>query len=93
MVGPQVADEDWPEVKPPFPPSSVNATPDGHLWVERHVPHGEPSEYDVFDANGERLRTVVLPQASQVVGFGEGVVYVARTDEYDLQWLERYKRR
>jgi hypothetical protein len=93
MVGPQIADEDWPDVKPPFPPSAVSVTPNGHLWVERHVAHGQSSEYDVFDSDGERVRTVMLPEASRVAGFGDGVVYVARTDEYDLQWLERYTRR
>ena len=92
MVGPQVADEDWPEVKPPFPSSAVTATPEGHLWVLRHVALGTPPEYDVFDGNGDRVRTVILAENSRVVGFGNGVVYVARTDDDDLQWLERYTR-
>ncbi len=92
MTGPQIADEDWPEVKPPFPPSALSATPEGELWVLRHVAHGAVPEYDVFDGNGDRIRTVVLAENSRIVGFGNGVVYVARTDEDDLQWLERYKR-
>jgi len=92
MEGPQVADEDWPEVKPPFPPSAVSATPEGRLWVRRHVSPGAHPEYDVFDGNGFRVGTVVLQESARVVGFGEGVVYVARTDDDDLQWLERYGR-
>jgi hypothetical protein len=92
MIGPQVADEDWPDVKPPFPPSAVNATPEGELWVQRHVAHGAPSEYDVYDGTGELIRTVILAENSRIVGFGEDVVYVSRTDELDLQWLERYAR-
>ena len=92
MAGPQVADEDWPDVKPPFPPSAVSATPDGQLWIQRHVSLEAPSEYDVFDGDGNRVRTVVLAENSRVIGFGNGVVYVARTDEDDLQWLERYGR-
>jgi len=92
FVGPQVKDDDWPEVKPPFPPSAVSVTPDGEAWVRRHVPAPGQPEYDVFDDMGRRLRTVVLPQSSEVVGFGAGVVYVARTDEYDLLWLEKYRR-
>ena len=92
MEGPQVADEDWPEVKPPFPPSAVSATPEGRLWVLRHVSPGAPPEYDVFDGNGDRVGTVTLAENSRVVGFGNGVVYVARTDDDDLQWLERYSR-
>ncbi len=92
FVGPQVAEEDWPEVKPPFPPSAVSATAEGELWVQRHVTHGTPRAYDVYDAGGERIHTVVLSNDSRVVGFGDGVVYVARTDADDLQWLERYSR-
>jgi hypothetical protein len=92
MAGLQVADEDWPEVKPPFPPSAVSATPEGQLWVQRHVALDAPPEYDVFDENGDRVRTVFLATNSRVIGFGSGVVYVARTDEDDLQWLERYGR-
>ena len=91
-ITPQVADEDWPEVKPPFPPQAVSATPEGELWVQRHIPHGSPPEYDVYDGHGDRIRTVVLADNSRVIGFGHGVVYVARTDEDDLQWLERYRR-
>lgn len=92
MMGPQVDEEDWPEVKPPFPPSAVSATPEGELWVQRHVSFGAPPAYDVFDGNGLRIRTVVLAEDSRVIGFGNGVVFVARTDEDDLQWLERYRR-
>lgn len=92
FVGPQVDDDDWPEVKPPFPPNAVTVTPDGQAWVRRHTVAGAAPEYDVFDANGNRVRTVVLAENSSVAGFGEGVVYVARTDEVDLQWLERYPR-
>jgi hypothetical protein len=92
MVGPEIAEEDWPEFKPPFPPSAVSATPEGELWVQRHVVFDAPPNYDVYDRNGNRIRTVALSKESRVVGFGEGVVYVARTDEDDLQWLERYSR-
>ena len=33
---------------------------------------------------------VILPEMRSVVGFGDGVVYLARTDEFDLQWLEKH---
>ncbi len=92
FVGPQVDDADWPEVKPPFPPNAMSVTTDGEAWVRRHTALGQPAEYDVFDETGNRVRTVVLPDNSIVAGFGEGVVYVARTDEYDLQWLEKFRR-
>jgi len=91
-AGPEIADEDWPEMKPPFPSSAVSATPEGELWVRRNTVHGAPPEYHVYDEGGNHVRTVVLAKDSRVVGFGDGVVYVARTDEVDLQWLERYSR-
>jgi len=93
FVGPQVDESDWPEVKPPFPPNAVSVTPDGEAWVRRNTVLGEPARYDVFDRNGKRIRTVVLPENSVVAGFGGHVLYVARTDEYDLQWLEQFTRR
>ncbi|UCG84786.1 MAG: hypothetical protein JSW71_12585 [Gemmatimonadota bacterium] len=92
LAGPQIDDDDWPEVKPPFPARGVSVTPEGSVWVRRHVQAGAAPEYDVFDAQGRPTHTVVLPNRSQVVGFGNGVVFIARSDEYDLQWLERYER-
>jgi hypothetical protein len=92
FVGPQVDDGDWPDVKPPFPPSGLSVTPDGQAWARRHTVADAPPEYDVFDHDGNRVRTVLLPDNTRVVGFGAGVVYVSRTDEYDLQWLEKYRR-
>jgi hypothetical protein len=90
--GPQIDDDDWPEVKPPFPAGAVAVTPEGNVWVRRHVRAGSPLQYDVFDEDGRLVQTVVLPERGRVVGFGNGVVFVARSDQYDLQWLERYQR-
>jgi hypothetical protein len=45
----------------------------------------------VFDRTGALVKQVVLNPNSRVVGFGKGTVYVARTDEDDLQYLQRYK--
>ena len=70
----------------------MSVSPDGEMWVERHVKAGAPRQYDVFGTGGERLRSMILPESRRIVGFGDGVVYLARTDEVDLQWLERYKR-
>ena len=90
--GPQIEDDDWPEVKPPFPASAVSVTPEGNMWVRRHVKAGALPEYDVFDGQGARLYTIVLPQDAQLAGFGAGAVYITRSDEFDLQWLQRYDR-
>ncbi len=47
--------------------------------------------YDVFDAGGNLVQRVSLPNDRRVTAFGDGGVYVIREDEDDLQWLERYK--
>jgi hypothetical protein len=90
--GPQVDDDDWPEVKPPFPARAVSVTPEGNVWVRRHVKASAVPEYDVFDGEGTRRYTVVLPDEAQLAGFGAGVVYITRSDEFDLQWLQQYDR-
>jgi hypothetical protein len=82
------------ETMPPFTGrGSVVATPDGEVWVLRTRPAGDkvPS-YDVFDKAGTLVKKVSLNPGSRVVGFGKGTVYVARTDDDDLQWLQRYRR-
>jgi hypothetical protein len=84
----------WPEVKPPFTGrEAVQVTPEGQVWVARTRKAGDPNPvYDVFDASGNLAGQVTLRPKSRVVGFGKGTVYVARSDEDDLQYLERYRR-
>ncbi len=82
------------ETMPPFTGrGAVLATPDGEVWVLRTRSAGNkiPS-YDVFDKTGTLVKQVSLNPNSRVVGFGKGTVYVARSDEDDLQYLQRYKR-
>jgi hypothetical protein len=59
-------------------------------WVRRHVRAGDPSTYDVFDADGNRVGSVLLESGKRIVGFGRGTVYVVAFDEFDLNYLERY---
>jgi hypothetical protein len=54
------------------------------------VEAGEPSTYDVFDAIGAKIGTVLFDHGKRVVGFGEDSVYVVAFDELDLNYLERY---
>lgn len=92
--GPPTADLDsyeWPDVAPPFRYGRAIVSPDGALWVERYVPAGADPVIDVFDGEGQKVGAITLPAARRVVGFGDGTVYLARTDEFDLQWLERYR--
>jgi hypothetical protein len=89
---PDVDRMEFPEVMPPFPAGAVYASPDGELWVERSRPADQARRtYDVFDASGNRSRQVVLPESRRLLGFGDGVLYVIRTDDDGLEWIERYR--
>ncbi|UCC49648.1 MAG: hypothetical protein JSV41_05665 [Gemmatimonadota bacterium] len=89
---PDIDSFDWPETKPAFANDGVWVTPQGDMWVQRHVSAGEAMEFDVFGANAALKGKVVMPAGREVVGFGRGTVYAVRTDELGLQWLERYRR-
>lgn len=82
----------WPEVMPAFTGSrAVLAAPTGELWVRRAQPaSADGATYDVFDQQGQIARRITLAGNRVVVGLGRGVVFVTRTDDDDLQWIERY---
>jgi hypothetical protein len=83
---------DWPEIKPAFVGNAALAAPNGQLWVLRTRPaKDEIPTYDVFDASGRVVNRVALPADTRVVGFGNGTVYLARSDDDDLQYLQRYR--
>ncbi|MBU6365684.1 MAG: hypothetical protein KJT01_05685 [Gemmatimonadetes bacterium] len=83
----------WPATKPAFPENGMMAAPNGEVWVLRHRKAGdEVPVYDVFSAAGRLVRRAQFPARTRVVGFGPGgVVYTVRSDEDDLQWLQRYR--
>lgn len=84
------------DTKPPFDGAggnSVLGTPDGEVWVLRtRTAEDKIPTYDVFDKTGALVKKVSLNPGSRVVGFGKGTVYVVRTDEDDLQYLQRFKK-
>ena len=83
---------DWPEVKPPFTGGAAFAAPNGQLWVLRtRAAKDKIPTFDVFDASGRVVSRVALPQDTRLLGFGNGTVYLARSDEDDLQYLQRYR--
>lgn len=83
---------EWPEFKAPFVAGRVWVTPTGDVWVRRHTPAGRPGEIDIFGPDGRHRRSLTLPPDRRIVGFGRGVVFLVRTDEMGLQYLERYRR-
>lgn len=95
-TGPPPADMpdpgNWPEVMPPFLDNSVFVAPNGMVWVNRtREASDESATFDVIDASGKVAMKVVLPKKVRPVGLGNGVVYGVRTDEDDLQYLQRYR--
>lgn len=92
---PNLRDFEWAEEFAPFRPDRSRVSPDGHLWVERWLPAQENPRFDVFDEQGLKVGSVELPPARRLIGFGRTsqgnpAVYLVRTDEFDLKWLERY---
>jgi hypothetical protein len=92
---PGFTDADFPSVKPPFVEEfagrSAIISPNGELWVTRAGAFGaKTSLIDVFDGAGKLVRRVTIPATHRVAGFGRGAVYLIRTDDDGLQWLERY---
>jgi len=89
----QLPDPEFEETMPPFNSNGVFGTPDGEVWVLRNRPANDKTPtYDVFDRTGALIKKVALAPNSRVVGFGKGTVYVAWSDEDDLQHLQRYKK-
>jgi hypothetical protein len=81
----------WPDVKPPFLADAARAADDGSVWVLRTRAHDDPTPtFDVFDREGRVTMRVAIPAGTRLVGFGKSGVYVVRSDEDDLQYLERY---
>ncbi len=61
------------------------------MWLRQTVQNGHDTPtYDLIDRTGVWVRRVVLPASTHLLGFGNGVVFVAHTDDVGLQWLERY---
>ena len=86
--------EEWGgEFMPPFLTGTNNVlfSTDGYLWIARTGPAGQPPTYDIVDRGGNVVQRVILPKRHRLLGFGNGAVYVARLDEDDLQYLQKYR--
>jgi hypothetical protein len=91
---PPVTDAEFPANMPPFIASSVMSDGNGVIWVGRSYRAVDRTwRYDLFDAQGRQAGVATLATHSRIVGFGNGVVFVARTDpNNDLVYLERHRR-
>jgi hypothetical protein len=87
---------EWAERYPPFRSGQASVSPDGRLWVQRWLNPEVAPVADVFDRAGEKEGSVEFPVGRRLVGWGttrdgDPAVYLVRTDEFDLKWLERYR--
>lgn len=86
----QIPDDVFPPYKPPFTESRVLVSPAGEVWIPRAAPwDAERTIVDVVGRDATLRRHVSIPANTRIIGFGPAAVYVAVTDENDLQWLER----
>jgi hypothetical protein len=84
-------DMKWPDVKPPFLAGAAMADWSGRVWVLRSRAHDDPTPtYDVFDRDGKVVLRVALAPKARIVGFARDAVFIAQSDEDDLQHLERH---
>jgi len=91
----QIEDSTFPATLPPFIATAVLSDPTGRIWVGRsHRSSDKTWRYDLYDAQGAQTGMATLPVHSRIVGFGDGLVYIARTDPADdLVYLERHRLR
>ena len=94
--GPNIEEFEWAEDLPPFHPEGARVSLTGELWIERYLPADSLPQMVVFDQEALLKGAVELPPGRKLIGFGAGPdgeerIYLVRTDEYDLKWLERYR--
>lgn len=89
--GPDIGAFEWPSRMPAFRAGATMVDPQGVIWVARTTRAGDESLYDIFDGEGDKIGEVTFSPNSTIIGFGDGTAYVVRTDEFGLQWLERYR--
>lgn len=81
----------FPKIVPPFKGEYLPAAPWGEVWVKLEVlSDSTHTVFDIFDREGIHVRRVSVEGEARIVGFASTVVYIARKDEFDLEWLERY---
>jgi hypothetical protein len=86
-----IQEPDWPSVLPPFVYFQTFAHAPGEMWVLRSHRAEDPPMYDVFAAPGALRMRITLPARTRLLGFGSGALYLVRTDEDDLQFIQKYR--
>lgn len=82
-------DEMFPAVKPPFVEHGAQLSPRGDTWVTLSGAAGEErSMIEVISPTGTTRGKLLLPPQRGLVALGNHGIYLVRTDQDGLQWLE-----
>ena len=81
----------WPRFLPPFLPGAVSFAPDGMLWVLRTTADPALAMVDVIGRSGKLVARLALPKNRRLLCHGNDAVYLVRTDDDGLQYIERYR--
>lgn len=82
----------FPDRMPPFERHVLPASSErGELWIKRTTPwDATETVIDVVGRDGRLARRIRIPGDVRVVAVTDDHAYLARKDEVDLEWLERY---
>ena len=75
-----ISPTELPDYKPAFLPGSTRVDTDGNLWIRTTQNIDGRPVYDVVNRKGELVDRVQLPANRVLVGFGQGVAYLAVRD-------------
>lgn len=85
------SDEMFPASLPPFVEDGGILSPGGDLWVVRSAPTGaRVRRVDILAPDGRRRGHLSLPEGRRLVALEVAGIFLARTDDDGLEWLERY---
>ena len=83
--------EQWQTTKPPLAGTVILVDSELRAWVPvLRRPNDRGDRFELLDAEGKYLDSVVLPKDVTLIGFGRGVVYTQKKDEDELLWLQRH---
>ncbi|HEX7052292.1 MAG TPA: 6-bladed beta-propeller [Longimicrobiales bacterium] len=75
---------DFPSQKPHF--TAIRVGPAGSIWLQT-----AGRQWDVREASGRRLGTIVLPERARIVGLSHGALYLIHTDMDGVETLRRFR--
>jgi hypothetical protein len=82
-----------PDVKPAFSAYDMFATSDGEVWVRHYrAADAAVTRWDILNAQGVRIAMTDIPKTRTLLAVTRSKVYLYRTDDDGLKWIEAYAR-